>query len=83
MNYTVVWKRSADDSLVELWMNSTDRTAITAAVKEIDAQLGQSPLEAGESREIDYRILCILLLVVAYRVSEDDRLVTVVKVRAV
>ena len=83
MNYTVVWKRSADDSLVELWMNSTDRTAITAAVKEIDAQLGQSPLEVGESREIDYRILCILPLVVAYRVSEDDRLVTVVKVRAV
>lgn len=83
MKYTVVWNRSADDSLVELWMNATDRNAVTQAVREIDAQLGQSPLEVGESREVDYRILCILPLVVAYRVSEDDRLATVVKVRAV
>lgn len=64
-------------------MNATDRDAITRTVKQIDAQLGQSPLKVGESREGDYRILCILPLVIAYRVSEDDRLVTVVKVRAV
>jgi len=83
MNYTVVWKRAADDKLAELWLNSADRDPIAHSVHQIDAQLGEKPLDVGESREDNYRILCILPLVVAYRVSEDDRLVTVGQVREV
>jgi mRNA-degrading endonuclease RelE of RelBE toxin-antitoxin system len=83
MNYTVVWKPAADDQLSELWLNSANRDAIAHSAHEIDAQLGEKPLDVGESREGDYRILCILPLVVAYRVSEEDRLVTVGQVHMV
>lgn len=83
MKYTVVWKRSADDTLIELWMNATDRDAISRAVRQIETQLRVAPLDVGESREENYRILCILPVVVAYRISQEDCLVTVVQIRTV
>ena len=81
MTYTVVWKRSAERELAEIWLQAVNHDAVGHSADQIDRQLRLAPLDAGESRDEDYRILCILPLVVGYRVSEDDRVVTVVRIR--
>jgi hypothetical protein len=83
MKYTVVWKPLAKAKLAELWLQASNRAAFTQAADKIESQLRTTPLNVGESREDDYRVLYELPLVVAYRVSNDDRLVTVVLVRMV
>jgi mRNA-degrading endonuclease RelE of RelBE toxin-antitoxin system len=83
MNYTVVWKSRAEQELAEIWLQAADRDLIGHAVHKAEHALARDPFDVGESRETDYRLLCILPLVIGYRVSEDDRLVTVVRVRAV
>jgi mRNA-degrading endonuclease RelE of RelBE toxin-antitoxin system len=83
MTYTVTWKPRADRELAELWLQAPDRNLVAHAVHQIDTNLRTRPLEVGESREGTFRILCILPLVVGYRVSEPDRLVEVVRIRAI
>ena len=46
--YTVVWVKSAEDELVELWIASSDRSAVAAATHEIDRQLTTDPALKGE-----------------------------------
>jgi hypothetical protein len=83
MRYTVTWKPRADQELAEIWLQAPNRNLVAHAVHQIDSYLGDRPLDVGESREGDFRILCILPLVVGYRVSKADRLVEVVRIRAV
>ena len=83
MTYTVVWRPKAKSDLALLWVESSNPSAITRAADRIDSQLRVAPTEVGESREERYRILCVLPLAVAYHISESDRLVTVVRVRAI
>ena len=47
--YTVVWVRSAEDELVELWIGASDRSGVAAATREIDRQLTTDPGSKGES----------------------------------
>ena len=42
IRYTVVWNRSAQDELAELWMNARDRHAVTAAAHVMDVELAQA-----------------------------------------
>jgi hypothetical protein len=55
--YVVRWKRTALNRLTELWLESSDRDAMTEAVSEIDRKLASNPNEAGESRSESIRIL--------------------------
>lgn len=77
MTYTVVWRPSAEGTLAEIWTSATDRQAVTDAANAIDALLRVEPLEVGESRVANTRILTVLPLSVYYDVHEDDRLVAV------
>ena len=36
MKYTVIWKPTAEAELARLWLNATDRAAVTAGVKKIE-----------------------------------------------
>lgn len=81
MKYTVVWKPRAEQELAELWMQAADRDIVGHAAQQIDWKLRDAPLEVGESREGEFRLLCILPLVVGYQVSEADCLV-IVRIRA-
>lgn len=83
MTYTVIWRRRAKEELAKLWLSSVDRASFSLAADQIDEMLKRSPLDVGESRHENFRILCVLPLVVGYRVSEPDRLVTVGRVHAV
>jgi hypothetical protein len=61
-------------------MTATDRSAVTKSGDEIDAQLRSHPLDVGEAVEGIFRVLAVEPLVVAYKVVDADRRVTVVGV---
>ena len=77
MTYTVVWRRSAERTLAEIWTSADDRQTVRDAADAIDALLRASPLEVGESRVANTRILTVLPLSVYYDIHEADRLVAV------
>ncbi len=77
MTWTVVWRPSTTNDLTTTWLTAPDRTAITQAAHRIDSQLRNDPLNVGESRSGNERVLFEPPLAVNYEVSEDDRLVTV------
>lgn len=77
MTYTVVWKRSAEAELADLWLNAPDQNAVALAANTADALFRQDPLSQGESRADGNRILFIAPLVLSFHVSPADRLVTV------
>lgn len=81
--YTVVWVRSAEDELVELWIASSDRSAVAAATHEIDRQLTTDPALKGEPLREGLRALNVPPVRVLYSVSDDDRIVEVAVVRAI
>jgi hypothetical protein len=80
MTFTVVWKPSAEAMLAHLWSTAPDRSAVQRAADAIDAHLRRNPLAVGESRGVFFRLLVVGPLAVHYGVSEDDRLVHVLKV---
>ena len=81
--YTVVWVKSAEDELVELWIGSSDRSAVAAATHEIDRQLTTDPALQGEPLREGLRALNCPPVRVLYSVSDDDRIVEVAVVRAI
>jgi plasmid stabilization system protein ParE len=80
MRYTVVWKPEAQRRLANLWLNAADRRAVTAAADAIDKKLLTDPGTQGESRPGGRRILMESPLGVLFKVSEQDRIVTVLTV---
>ncbi len=77
MTFTVVWRPEAESTLAELWTSASDRQAVTDAANSIDVLLRSAPLEVGESRVANVRILTVHPLSVYYDVHVDDRLVAV------
>lgn len=47
MNYSVMWRQAALQSLAAIWNAATDRNAITAASHAIDTALAVSPHTVG------------------------------------
>ena len=80
MNYMVLWTSSAEGLLAQIWMDATDRDAVTAASNSIDAKLREDPVHAGESRRRKARILIVPPLAVYFRVNPGDRQVLVSRV---
>jgi plasmid stabilization system protein ParE len=81
MKYTVIWRPSAEADLADLWIEATDRAAVTQAAAEINRMLTADPLNAGESRSGSDRIVFIPPLMALVEVRELDRLVVVMHVR--
>jgi hypothetical protein len=57
MKYTVSWKKAAQARLAELWLESTQQAEVSAAADEIDRVLALRPLDVGESRVVNSRVL--------------------------
>lgn len=83
MIYTVTGKPSVKQQLGEIWMSARDRKAVTVAADSIDSLLRENPLETGQSRCGNARILVVWPLAVVYEVHEADRLVQVLSIRHV
>jgi hypothetical protein len=80
--FTFRWTRSALNELAELWTSAPSRTRseITAAVALLDQQLRDSPLDRGESRAGNSRVVFVNGLTFDYHVLPVDRLVRVTRV---
>jgi hypothetical protein len=77
MKWTVVWQPSSRDRLAELWNVGPNRATDARAADQIDLPLQRDPLNQGESRDEDVRVLIEEPLAVYYRVSQDDCMVSV------
>jgi hypothetical protein len=77
MTYTVAWTPTAKSRLCQIWIDSQDRSPITAAADEFDAMLRVRPSDVGESREGETRILTVSPLSIYYQVRDADRCVDV------
>ncbi len=57
MRYMVLWTPTAERFLAEIWLDATDRNAVTQAAHALDQALRNDAHLCGESREGDLRIL--------------------------
>jgi hypothetical protein len=80
MKWTVTYRPSARDELATIWMDATDRNAVSVAAEELEAHLKNDPLRAGESRGGKRRLLIEPPLALDYEADFDDMLVTVIRV---
>ena len=80
MNFVVLWMPTAIDTLADTWMSAPDRDAITEASQRIDILLATHPLDVGESRDADRRIVFDPPIQVLYRVLSFPKRVEVLSV---
>jgi hypothetical protein len=78
MTFTVVWKKSAEDSLAELWVHHEHyRDALSDAANQIDSLLRVDPQAKGKPYIAQSRMLLVPPLGILFRVHEADRLVRI------
>ena len=80
MNYTVIWKPSAEQLLADIWLSATVRRAVTIATARIDYLLGNVPTSVGTPLFDTVRSLIVWPLGVEYEVIDADRIVYVLTV---
>ena len=80
MKYTVMWAKSAEDHLADLWLQAEDRESIRRASDELDALLAERPHLVGESRSANTRIAFVSPVGMEYEISDADRTVLVLAV---
>lgn len=80
MTWDVEWLPDAEQELAAIWLQATDRQAVTAAADAIDRRLSRDPEQEGESRSQDVRVTFEKPLGVLFHVSVDERRVKVVHV---
>ena len=80
MKYTVVWIPQAESELAALWLDGSIRAVVSAAAREIDRALRFDPQNVGEARDGGQRIHLVPPLGVRFEISEDDRIVRVLRV---
>jgi hypothetical protein len=80
VRYTVVWNDDTLEQLARIWVRSADKSAVTAAVAELDSRLSRDAPTKGTDILHGIRSLSATPLRVLFTVSEPDRLVRVVHV---
>jgi hypothetical protein len=80
MKYTVTWSRHSESKLASLWVSAPDRQAVRSAADSIDHRLRTDPLNAGESRPANRRIVHEPPLRVIFSVNSADGSVLVLDV---
>lgn len=82
MTFEVIWNRRALESLATIWLDfSEQRSEISTATDQIDLLLQRNPLDEGESRGDEERILIAAPLVVNFNVEPARSIVRVTHVR--
>ena len=79
MRYSVTWNRDAENSLTQIWLEASDRQAVTAAAHRIDRVLSQFPRLVGDDFYGDW-VYIVDSLGVAYSISDADRRVQIIHV---
>ena len=79
--FTVAWLERAQDQLIEVWLQSADRAAVTSAAAIIDNDLSRDAQTKGEEFIEGFRRLVAPPLEILFSVSVADRIVEVARVR--
>jgi len=79
--YTVVWLRSAQDELADLWTDADDRSAVSSATNAIDVQLSEDAHQKGIELSEGLRAFFVPPLRILFAVREDDYLAEILLVR--
>jgi hypothetical protein len=82
VTYRVIWDDMALVQLDEIWKASLDQEGIQNTATRINTELRFNPLQAGESRSRNYRVLFKYPLVIWFRVIERLSEVQVLHVRS-
>jgi hypothetical protein len=77
--YSVVCTPAADGELAALWITANDRKAVSEAAAHIESALQVSPLDRGESREGNQRIMFVPPVGVRYVVYPTQGRVVIVQ----
>jgi hypothetical protein len=80
VKYVVLWMPTAISSLADVWMSATDREAVTKSSQRLDILFAHHPLDIGESRDVDRRLVIDPPLQVLYRVLDSTMRVEVLSV---
>ena len=80
MSFRVTWDPEAEDELQRIYDAAIDKEGVANAARRVGLELAAVPLEAGESRDEENRILFKFPLIVWFRVHERTRDVSVVRV---
>ncbi len=81
MSYRVVWDNRALDELRSIRRQHSDREGFRHVITRINRQLSHNPLQAGESRHHNYRVLFKYPLVVWFEVIDRLQEIRVMHVR--
>lgn len=81
VKFTVVWHRSAEDDLAELWITSLAPSAITRAADAIDSELRFDAHMRGAPLGGANRLIYKYPLQVLIRVRMEDRIVEVLRLK--
>ncbi len=76
----IAWESAAINELAAIWTNATHRSAVNAAVDEIEHESESDPLGAGESRGPGRRVLLPAPLGVRFHADATGRVVYVTSV---
>ena len=79
MSYAVFCTPAADGELAAIWIASDDRRSVSQAAHEIERALVDAPLNHGESRENNLRIIFVAPLGARYLVMPEDHRVVIVQ----
>lgn len=79
MKYAVVCSVAADGELAAIWIAAEDRKAVSDAANDIEKALATAPLDHGESREGNLRILFVAPLGARYTVQVENGRVVIVQ----
>lgn len=80
MRYQVLWTADAEHELARIWVDSSNRGAVTRAALVIDERLASSAPQEGESRPLNQRIILESPLGALFEFSERDRTAHVIVV---
>jgi len=70
MKYTVTYSEFAERQLADIWMDASDRQAVSDASNDVDRSLGQKADQIGKPNEDGWRGLVVPPLAVTFKVSE-------------
>jgi len=80
-SYSVTWLKGAEDQLAQIWLEASDRDAVTEASHRIDVALAEDADSKGTPLREGLRSLNDPPLRALFWVSEAERRVEVVSVR--
>jgi hypothetical protein len=80
-HFTVIWLKSARQQLADIWLRANDRKSLSRTVDKFDMALKSNPATIVADDREGLRIATLPGLRIVFTITEDDRLVHVVRIR--